>query len=301
MSFILDALKKIDTQKHQPGDSVGGGVVNVEALQRERARKRRGLAGMVAIALVSAGVTAVGFRLLAPGRPSEVATGASSSEEVQVPPASATAPAFAASEPATMEDESGISSEPTRSDEGLGAEARPQPQRTLPVEVEAPARKSESPSRRREAKPAPAPTKEPSVMRALPEKPDEELVELPSKSEVEAPVEDVGEVILPAESSEEVAGEAGSPGKIRLVGQASPERSASESSVPGREGAEDPLPGHFPKLVLQGTSVIDGAPVAVISDRRVFEGDSIDGARVVEIEERAVTLEFEGRRFTLSL
>jgi len=61
-----------------------------------------------------------------------------------------------------------------------------------------------------------------------------------------------------------------------------------------------PPPGP-PQLVLQGTSVLDGRPVAVVSDRRVFEGDTIDGAVVIRIEERSVVLEFEGRRFTLTL
>jgi hypothetical protein len=56
-----------------------------------------------------------------------------------------------------------------------------------------------------------------------------------------------------------------------------------------------------PRLVLQGTSVLDGRPVAVVSDRRVFEGDIIDGAVVIRIQERSVELEFEGRRFTLTL
>jgi hypothetical protein len=60
-------------------------------------------------------------------------------------------------------------------------------------------------------------------------------------------------------------------------------------------------PSEPPRLVLQGTSVLDGRPVAVVSDRRVFEGDIIDGAVVIRIEERSVELEFEGRRFTLTL
>jgi hypothetical protein len=53
--------------------------------------------------------------------------------------------------------------------------------------------------------------------------------------------------------------------------------------------------------VLQGTSVLDGRPVAVVSDRRVFEGDTIEGAIVIRIEERSVELEFQGKRFTLTL
>jgi hypothetical protein len=57
----------------------------------------------------------------------------------------------------------------------------------------------------------------------------------------------------------------------------------------------------LPRLVLQGTSVLDGRPVAVVSDRRVFEGDIIEGAVVITIGERSVELEFEGQRFTLTL
>jgi len=60
-------------------------------------------------------------------------------------------------------------------------------------------------------------------------------------------------------------------------------------------------PSDPPRLVLQGTSVLDGRPVAVVSDRRVFEGDTIEGATVIRIEERSVELEFEGKRFTLTL
>ncbi len=62
----------------------------------------------------------------------------------------------------------------------------------------------------------------------------------------------------------------------------------------------EPAP-ELPQLVLQGTSVLAGKPVAVVSDRRVFEGDTIEGAVVIRIEERLVELEFEGRRFTLTL
>jgi len=54
-------------------------------------------------------------------------------------------------------------------------------------------------------------------------------------------------------------------------------------------------------LVLQGTAVLDGKPIAVINDRRVYEGDKIDGATVVRIGEREVELELDGRKFTLSL
>ena len=54
-------------------------------------------------------------------------------------------------------------------------------------------------------------------------------------------------------------------------------------------------------LVLQGTSAIDGRAVAVISERRVFEGDRIDGALVLRIMEREVELEYKGELFRLQL
>jgi len=100
---------------------------------------------------------------------------------------------------------------------------------------------------------------------------------------------------------------------IRVVGR---ERSARVDSVPrvGTDVADEPPEPELepegeavesgeaiPSLVLQGTSVIDGNPVAVISDQRVFEGDLIEGARVVRIGEREVELELEGKRFVLRL
>lgn len=54
-------------------------------------------------------------------------------------------------------------------------------------------------------------------------------------------------------------------------------------------------------LVLQGTSAIEGRAVAVISERRVFEGDRIDGALVLRIMEREVELEYKGELFRLQL
>lgn len=89
---------------------------------------------------------------------------------------------------------------------------------------------------------------------------------------------------------------------IRLVGSGG---SRSETQADADPIAPSTIgfgpPAGLPHLVLQGTSVINGRPVAVISDRRVFEGDHIEGARVVRIQERSVELEFEGSRFTLSL
>ena len=98
---------------------------------------------------------------------------------------------------------------------------------------------------------------------------------------------------------------------IRVVGR---ERATMRDSAPPFDADEVEEPTQpepetepvesdlmIPRLVLQGTSVIDGNPVAVISDQRVFEGDLIEGARVVRIGEREVELELEGKRFVLRL
>ena len=92
---------------------------------------------------------------------------------------------------------------------------------------------------------------------------------------------------------------------IRVVGRErtarvdfAPPFDADEAEEPMESGESDVA---IPSLVLQGTSVIDGNPVAVISDQRVFEGDLIEGARVVRIGEREVELELEGKRFVLRL
>ncbi len=81
---------------------------------------------------------------------------------------------------------------------------------------------------------------------------------------------------------------------------------ASERAAPTERDFQTPPAAKepstvLPRLVLQGTSVLDGRPVAVVSDRRVFEGDIIEGAVVITIGERSVELEFEGQRFTLTL
>lgn len=187
MSFILDALRKVDQESRQVGEVVPP-VVAIEKLRQERVRRRRSqFAVMAAIALASAAATALLLRT--PSAP--------------VPQASA------------VED------------------AKPPVPEVEPPRTEA---KAVSPERAPEP---PAPTAQ---------------REAPPKIETPAPI----------------------------------------------PRAAEPPP-ELPRLVLQGTSVLDGKPVAVVSDRRVFEGDTIEGAVVIRIEERAVELEFKGRRFTLTL
>ena len=55
----------------------------------------------------------------------------------------------------------------------------------------------------------------------------------------------------------------------------------------------------LPNLVLQGTATVEDRHVAIVNYQRVFEGDIIEGARVVKILDRAIELEFSGRRYTL--
>jgi general secretion pathway protein B len=193
MSFILDALRKVDQENRQSGEVVPP-VAAVEKLRQERVRRRRSqFAAMAAIALASAVATALLLR-------------------------------------------------------------RPPPRPDLP------------------SAPAPQTAVEAAVESPVPE------IE-PPRTKAEA--------VVPERSPEPPE-----PGSERAV---PPER-----DVPTPPVAKEPATER-PRLVLQGTSVLDGRPVAVVSDRRVFEGDIIEGAVVITIGERSVELEFEGQRFTLTL
>lgn len=93
---------------------------------------------------------------------------------------------------------------------------------------------------------------------------------------------------------------------VTLVGRASaglvaPEASDIDAGADGADGTDGQPPSELPPLVLQGTSVIEGKPVAVVNYQRLSEGDVIEGARVVKILDRAVELEFKGKRFTIRL
>jgi hypothetical protein len=124
---------------------------------------------------------------------------------------------------------------------------------------------------------------------------------------VEAPVETRAEEIPAGETEipDEIA--APVPVPVREPEAPPPVEREAPSEIPEIDGPapaaalEAPPPSEPPRLVLQGTSVLDGRPVAVVSDRRVFEGDTIEGAIVIRIEERSVELEFQGKRFTLTL
>ncbi|MDH3892037.1 MAG: hypothetical protein OEV49_13230 [candidate division Zixibacteria bacterium] len=53
------------------------------------------------------------------------------------------------------------------------------------------------------------------------------------------------------------------------------------------------------KLILSGIVFNDKSPMAVINKKSVRTGDSINGARIVSIDRNSVTVERNGRTFTL--
>lgn len=53
--------------------------------------------------------------------------------------------------------------------------------------------------------------------------------------------------------------------------------------------------------VLSGIMYNEQSPVAIINSQPVRQGDVVDMAQVVEIERKAVTLEHNGKRFTLTV
>jgi len=124
----------------------------------------------------------------------------------------------------------------------------------------------------------------------------------PQTAVVQGPVETPAPEGEPPITEAETAAPEPTPGPVEaIVAEPAPsEPGPAGEPAPAPAKAPD-LPPEPPRLVLQGTSILDGRPVAVISDRRVFEGDTIEGAVVIRIEERSVELEFEGRRFTLTL
>jgi hypothetical protein len=70
---------------------------------------------------------------------------------------------------------------------------------------------------------------------------------------------------------------------------------AEQGAIPKTASAD------MPKLVLQGITYAKDGSDAMINDQTVHEGDEIEGARVVTIENRRVKLDFNGREITLRL
>jgi hypothetical protein len=114
---------------------------------------------------------------------------------------------------------------------------------------------------------------------------------------------------------ETAAPAAGPPPAIRLshAPAAAPrERTAAPAGTAPAESAPAAMPSAVPpraepatpakateELRLSAISQRDGKPVALINDRLVFEGDSIDGVRVLRIGETEVEVEVKGQKRVL--
>ena len=74
------------------------------------------------------------------------------------------------------------------------------------------------------------------------------------------------------------------------------ERIKAEQGAAPKTASVDP-----PKLVLQGITYAKDGSEAMINNQTVREGDDIEGARVVTIENRRVKLDFNSHEITLRL
>lgn len=266
MSLILDALKKIEQDKRRAAD---GGAREVVAVSGSRFRGRQNWLSMGAMAVGSALLTAAVVSFL-------------NSPRAETPAAADTSAAATAEDVDVAERET--------------VEPASAPQVALPQAEPV-----------RQSAPAPEPTANDALTRATAPVVDDAAAPTAVETVGEEPISQGDDPVTAGtdefgESAEEV--NAGSQ-PIRLVGQ---ERilldalNVREPADTGEATADESLPpADFPELVLQGTSVIGGNAVAVISDRRVFEGDRIEGAVVVRIGEREVELEVDGKRFMLRL
>ncbi len=115
---------------------------------------------------------------------------------------------------------------------------------------------------------------------------------------VEAKPDAVVNRVEPEESESSPAEEIETAHPVRLTGQGDSKSAVPEGAVVNETALAKP-PAGVPELALQGTSIVDGRPVAVVNFQRLFEGDTIDGAKVIRILDRVVELEFEGTRFVI--
>jgi len=241
MSFILDALKKLERQKQTGGlqDQEGQGTIQGGRHWGEERNRRLFGWGSVVVALVALIVAAVALY------------------RSQQLPSSGTSP----SEPPTS---------------------------TLTPETSSPSATDRSNTERE------------SVSREV-----KKAESLPTTTvSVRQPSSQVPKAETPSEVVEDtdVASPEPSPPAhpVRLVGRNAADRGAVGASDDEAGTSSSEIPEGLPELVLQGTSVVEGQPVAVVNYQRLFEGDFIEGARVIRISDSLVELEFKGKRFKLS-
>jgi hypothetical protein len=239
MSFILDALKKLERQKQKETTKVGDQPVMVGG--RRWGENRSGTAFVWGSAIVAvAALVVAGLALYRSLTPS-------------TPPSNDVSPVAATFSPP----------------ESLA------PETSSPVEISSEdASESEEPSPVREASPFASSPRDAE---------EDEPVDLPDVEDVEEPTLDDIESVPP----------------VRLTGKPK-EEPTSEPAERLQDSPTSEIPAGLPELILQGTSVVDGKPIAVVNYQRLFEGDTIEGATVIRIADRSVELEYEGKRFTLT-
>ena len=130
---------------------------------------------------------------------------------------------------------------------------------------------------------------------ASPSTPGARTGDTPPAREV-SPVAPVGSPAPPrmANGPAGVAADAGiavPPSPRRLELPAAAAKAGTEASAP----VSAPTPG-AEEFRLNAISVRDGAPIALLNDRLVREGDSFDGVRVIRIGEAEVEIEVRGKR-----
>jgi hypothetical protein len=237
MSFILDALKKLERQKQKDRDASGEGAIIMEGGRRWGETRRRLSVGWGGITLAVAALIVATVALY-------------QSRSVEAPAPTDSEPVELSTQAETGEVDSPPSASlPTAVRDELGSEDRTPDRVLVPPE---------------QAQTVPLEETEPEESEPSPE--------------------------------EEI--ETGPP--VRLVGSGTTDSTRPEPGEPSEDVSRE-IPEGLPELVLQGTSVVDGKPIAVINYQRLFEGDVIEGARIVEIGDRVVELEFQGKRFVIEL
>lgn len=88
------------------------------------------------------------------------------------------------------------------------------------------------------------------------------------------------------------------PDKPAAASSTQPAALRRTAPAPASTSAPAPRPAQ-PTFTLQAISEREGRPVAIVNDRLLREGDSIDGARIVRIAKDEVELELAGRRVFL--
>lgn len=296
MSFILDALKKVEREK-RGRDTTGASMVAFSMGERGGGRQ---YLTMGAIALVSAGVTAAIFFGVSRGKadvPRPEASGSVAERPASRPDAG---PAVLVPEPNADAHRREPTADAHRREPAVVEE--PTPSQTPPPSASA-VMTASSPAGSSPLVASPSADvddadDEPAV-ELVPEEPTHPINIVGRERAAQFAVErDVRETQNDVVQEARLEPELDS--SVPIAEAAAGDRVESTPSEPSGHGVETPL-RELPTLVLQGTSVLDGNAVAVISEKRVFEGDWIDGARVVAIREREVELEFEGRVFTLRL